>query len=88
MSSGFKKTDKKGAPVPEINQPVPAADAKQPGTDAHEEGAEKKQPSRLKEILYPLLAAVVIIGLWFGNIVIMSVNSKVFLQNTRTLLSA
>ncbi len=82
MSSGFKKTDKKGAPVPEINQPAAETAARQPGTEAPAETAEKKQSSRWKEILYPLLAALVIIGLWFGNIVIMSVNSKVFLQNT------
>ena len=28
MSSGFKKTDKKGAPVPEINQPAAETAAK------------------------------------------------------------
>ena len=82
MSSGFKKTDKKGAPVPEINQPAAETAARQPGTEVPAETAEKKQSSGWKEIVYPLLAAVVIIGLWFGNIVIMSVNSKVFLQNT------
>ena len=45
MSSGFKKTDKKGAPVPEINQPAAETAARQPGTEASAETAEKKQSS-------------------------------------------